>query len=48
MLKPNKLRMLKPIKLQDFDDEQAFLPHYDCQLKIMGIFGCFCVTLENM
>ena len=34
MLKPTKLRMLKPIKLQDFDDEQAFLPHYDCSTSV--------------
>ena len=32
MLKPTKLRMMKPIKFQDFDDEQAFLPHYDLSL----------------
>jgi len=30
MLKPNKFKMLKPIKLLDFDDGQVFLPHDDC------------------
>ena len=31
MLKPTKL---KPIKLQDFDDGQTFLPHDDCSTSV--------------
>ena len=30
MLEPNKFKMLKPLKLQDFDDGQTLLPHDDC------------------
>jgi len=30
-LKPTKL---KPIKLQDFDDGQTFLPHDDCSTSV--------------
>ena len=35
MLKPNKFKMLKPIKLLDFDDGQVFLP----QMKTIEDYG---------
>jgi len=30
MLEPDKFKMLKPLKLQDFDDGRTLLPHDDC------------------
>ena len=47
MLKPTKLSMLKPIKLQDFDDGQAFLPHYDHSTSVED-FGYFCVFFRTI
>ena len=30
MLEPDKFKMLKPLKLQDFDDRRTLLLHDDC------------------
>ena len=40
-----KYYLLKPTKLQDFDDGQAFLPYYDYSTSVAN-FGYFCVILE--
>jgi len=39
--------MLKPTKLKDFDDGQAFLPHYDYSTSVED-FGYFCVFFRTI
>jgi len=39
--------MLKPTKLKDFDDEQAFIQHYDYSTSVED-FEYFCVFLETL
>jgi len=39
--------MLKPTKLKDFDDGQAFIQHYDYSTSVED-FGYFCVFLETL